>query len=93
MYFQFVSQYPRATEEVLPVMLGAQATVLLAIEYGKIEKIYIGVYVESEARLLEQVLLDTELQSICRNGPVDRDVALTYAKLKAVRLARLFFRA
>lgn len=86
LYFQFVSQHPRATEETLPPLPDAEATVLLVMEEGQVEKAYVGVYIESEAQLVEQVVELEEMQART-DDPVGREAALAYAREQALRLS------
>ncbi|WAF85586.1 hypothetical protein NRL37_26490 [Metapseudomonas otitidis] len=89
MYFQFVSQHPRATEEVLPSLPEVEATVLLATCNGEVEEVYVGVYLRSEARLIEQVVPQEKIQARSFAHRADRDSAVAYARDAALKLARI----
>lgn len=89
LYFQFVSQHPRATEEVLPVQEDAQATALLSIDDGEVDEAYIGVYLQSQACLVEEILPRETLQSMGKTLFIDRQTALACIKRKAAMLACL----
>ncbi|ANY86041.1 hypothetical protein IEC33019_0437 [Pseudomonas putida] len=89
LYFQFVSEHPRAIEEELPCTQADKATVLLAFDKGEVQEMYIGLYVASEACLVEYVLPHCELEVICRRHVVDRGAALDCARQKAEMRCRL----
>lgn len=89
LYFQFVSQHPRAIEEDLPYFNEAQATVLLAFDKGEVQEVYLGLYFPSEACLVEYVLPHYEMRALSKGTVIDRDAALSCARQKARVLASL----